>query len=141
MNNLLEDILNNVSAVYKSDSKLDLTKKEDLQKFHDIMKSLRKNENLLMIAHMCGYDNLDEEFDNIDKMADDIYESAHKNDTHIERPSDKLTTDQGLQIHNIVGEYVDTMIRPYNDGQLSNEQINNAYAGLYEFCAWLLYKK
>ena len=55
-------------------------------------------------------------------------------------PSQRLTVPQKLQLHKIVQEYVDTMIKPYNDGHLTNEQINDAYAGLYEFAAWIMNK-
>ena len=56
------------------------------------------------------------------------------------RPSQKLSVQQKLQLHKIVQEYVDTMIKPYNDGHLTNGQINDAYAGLYEFAAWIMNK-
>ena len=54
------------------------------------------------------------------------------------RPSQNLSVQQKLQLHKIVQEYVDTMIKPYNDGHLTNDQINDAYAGLYEFAAWVM---
>lgn len=54
------------------------------------------------------------------------------------RPSQRLTVPQKLQLHKIVQEYVDTMIKPFNDGHLTNGQINDAYAGLYEFAAWVM---
>lgn len=56
------------------------------------------------------------------------------------RPSQKLSIQQKLQLHKIVQEYVDTMIKPFNDGHLTNDQINDAYAGLYEFAAWVMNK-
>ena len=56
------------------------------------------------------------------------------------RPSQNLSVQQKLQLHKIVQEYVDTMIKPYNDGHLTNGQINDAYAGLYEFAAWIMNK-
>ena len=37
-------------------------------------------------------------------------------------------------------KYVDTMVKPYNNGLLTNQQINDAYAGLYEFAAWVMNK-
>ena len=62
----------------------------------------------------------------------------HTVDEKFERPSDKLSVDQKLQLHKITQEYVDTMIKPYNNGQLNNAQINDAYAGLFEFAAWIM---
>jgi len=54
------------------------------------------------------------------------------------KPSEDLTINQKLQLHKIVQEYVDKMIKPYNNGLLTNQQINDAYAGLYEFAAWIM---
>ena len=54
------------------------------------------------------------------------------------KPSELLTIQKKLQLHKIVQEYVDTMIKPFNNGILTNEQINDAYAGLYEFAAWIM---
>ena len=62
----------------------------------------------------------------------------HTDTEKIERPSDKLSVDQKLQLHKITQEYVDTMIRPYSKGKLTNNQINDAYAGLFEFAAWIM---
>ena len=62
----------------------------------------------------------------------------HTDNEKFERPSDKLSVDQKLQLHKITQEYVDTMIKPYNNGQLNNAQINDAYAGLFEFAAWIM---
>lgn len=56
------------------------------------------------------------------------------------KPSEDLNINQKLQLHKIVQEYVDTMIKPYNNGLLTNQQINDAYAGLYEFAAWVMNK-
>lgn len=56
-----------------------------------------------------------------------------------DRPSNHVSVDQGLKLHKIVGEYVDTMIRPYYKGNNPNV-INDAYAGLYEFACWVLNK-
>ena len=56
------------------------------------------------------------------------------------RPSELLSVEQKLQLHKLVQEYVDTTIRPFNKGILTNDQINDAYAGLYEFGAWILNK-
>lgn len=54
-----------------------------------------------------------------------------------DRPSNHVSVDQGLKIHKIVGEYVDTMIKPYYKGNNPNV-INDAYAGLYEFACWIM---
>lgn len=140
MENFLERLFNNVNE----DERLDLTKKEDVEKFHEKINELRENEAFLSLAQLFGYD-LTDELDTLDEFADNTFKKAEEKrkqeEKKIERPSTKLTTEQGLQVHKLVQEYVDTMIRPFNNGVLSNDQINDAYAGLYEFAAWILNKK
>ena len=140
MENFLKHLLDSVNE----DEKLDLTKKEDVEKFHEKINELRENEAFLTLTQIFGYD-LTDELDELDKFADNTFQKAEEKrkqeEKKIERPSTKLTTEQGLQIHKLVQEYVDTMVRPFNNGVLSNDQINDAYAGLYEFAAWILNKK
>ena len=140
MENFLKHLLDSVNE----DEKLDLTKKEDVEKFHEKINELRENEAFLTLTQIFGY-NLTDELDELDKFADNTFQKAEEKrkqeEKKIERPSTKLTTEQGLQIHKLVQEYVDTMVRPFNNGVLSNDQINDAYAGLYEFAAWILNKK
>ena len=140
MENFLKHLLDSVNE----DEKLDLTKKEDVEKFHEKINELRENEAFLTLTQIFGYD-LTDELDELDKFADNTFQKAEEKrkqeEKKIERPSTKLTTEQGLQIHKLVQEYVDTMVRPFNNGVLSNTQINDAYAGLYEFAAWILNKK
>lgn len=64
----------------------------------------------------------------------------HSTGQDFTRPSESLSIDKKLTLHKIVQEYIDTMIKPYNHGTLTNDQINDAYAGLYEFGAWVLNK-
>ena len=140
MENFLKHLLDSVNE----DEKLDLTKKEDVEKFHEKINELRENEAFLTLTQIFGYD-LTDELDELDKFADNTFQKAEEKrkqeEKKIERPSTKLTTEQGLQIHKLVQEYVDTMVRPFNNGVLSNDQINDAYAGLYEFASWILNKK
>ena len=140
MENFLKHLLDSVNE----DERLDLTKKEDVEKFHEKINELRENAEFLTLAQIFGYD-LTDELNELDKFADNTFQKAKEKrkqeEKKIERPSTKLTTEQGLQIHKLVQEYVDTMVRPFNNGVLSNDQINDAYAGLYEFAAWILNKK
>ena len=140
MENFLKHLLDSVNE----DEKLDLTKKEDVEKFHEKINELRENAAFLTLAQIFGYD-LTDELNELDKFADNTFQKAEEKrkqeEKKIERPSTKLTTEQGLQIHKLVQEYIDTMVRPFNNGVLSNAQINDAYAGLYEFAAWILNKK
>ena len=140
MENFLKHLLDSVNE----DERLDLTKKEDVEKFHEKINELRENAEFLTLAQIFGYDLIDE-LNELDKFADNTFQKAEEKrkqeEKKIERPSAKLTPEQGLQIHKLVQEYVDTMVRPFNNGVLSNDQINDAYAGLYEFAAWILNKK
>ena len=140
MENFLKHLLDSVNE----DERLDLAKKEDVEKFHEKINELRENEAFLTLTQIFGYD-LTDELDELDKFADNTFQKAEEKrkqeEKKIERPSTKLTTEQGLQIHKLVQEYVDTMVRPFNNGVLSNDQINDAYAGLYEFASWILNKK
>ena len=56
------------------------------------------------------------------------------------RPSQDINVNTGLQIHRLVQEYIDTMVKPYAKGILTEKQINDAYAGLYEFACWIYNK-
>ena len=140
MENFLKHLLDSVNE----DERLDLAKKEDVEKFHEKINELRENAAFLTLAQIFGYD-LTDELNELDKFADNTFQKAEEKrkqeEKKIERPSTKLTTEQGLQIHKLVQEYVDTMVRPFNNGVLSNDQINDAYAGLYEFASWILHKK
>ena len=140
MENFLKHLLDSVNE----DERLDLAKKEDVEKFHEKINELRENAAFLTLAQIFGYD-LTDELNELDKFADNTFQKAEEKrkqeEKKIERPSTKLTTEQGLQIHKLVQEYVDTMVRPFNNGVLSNAQINDAYAGLYEFASWILNKK
>ena len=80
----------------------------------------------------------------VDRKVIDHSEESTKDesvkDNEFKRPSELLTIQQKLQLHKLVQEYVDTAIKPFNKGILTNDQINDAYAGLYEFGAWILAK-
>lgn len=74
------------------------------------------------------------------KKVIDKSEEPKKEEIH--RPSQDISVEAGLQIHKLVQEYIDTMVKPYNPkvGGLSTQQINDAYAGLYEFACWIFNK-
>lgn len=126
---------------------LDLTKKEDLKEFKDTIAELKDNKLFMSLMNLFTED--DSVLDSLVDLADEVYNSAHEDDVKeapvveepkFEIPSSKLTVDQGLKIHKIVQEYVDTMIRPYAPAETSNKTINDLYASLYEFAAWVLHK-
>ena len=77
---------------------------------------------------------------NVKMQRQEIDHSEEEEEKKFKKPSEDLTISQKLQLHKIVQEYVDKMIKPYNNGLLTNQQINDAYAGLYEFAAWVMNK-
>ena len=59
-------------------------------------------------------------------------------DRHV-LPSENLDDiDKKLEIHKIVQTYVDTEIRPYVEGNMTQEQISDVYSALYEFACWIM---
>lgn len=134
MNN--EKIMALLSNLYGDDSKvekLDLTNPKDNARFRELVEQLKDNELFAPLAQLFGLD-IDELIEKLNDVAD---KALPEKEEKIERPSAKLSTEVGLQIHKIVTEYVDTMIKPYADPNMSKKVINDAYAGLYEFAAWM----
>jgi len=129
-------------------TKLDLSKAEDVKKFHEAVNELRQHPLMNSLFNLFSEEDI---FGQLDDIADEAYSKYHENDEcepkkedkekeiKIERPSEKLTTEQGLQIHKLVQEYIDTMIKPYAPN-MDTKIVNDAYAGLYEFAAWILNK-
>ena len=76
----------------------------------------------------------------MERKEEDHTEEPEDETSKFIRPSQNLSVQQKLQLHKIVQEYIDTMIKPFNNGHLTNDQINDAYAGLYEFAAWIMNK-
>ena len=123
----------------------DITTKEGYEGFKETIKSLRENKSNELFKSL-GID-FDELMDNLSKLGEKIYNDSnkikrkeidHTEGKEFKRPSELLSVDKKLQLHKLVQEYVDTTIKPFNNGVLSNDQINDAYAGLYEFGAWIL---
>lgn len=147
----LFNLLNNFGSDVDIE-KLDLTKEADLEKFKKTINDLKSNKLFSsMISLFTGEDALNNFLDNALIVGQSIYDKAHevpveeekkeKEETVIPRPSANLPVDAGLQIHKLVQEYVDTMIKPYARGIMNDKQINDAYAGLYEFSAWIFNHK
>jgi len=123
----------------------DLTTDEGFKGYNEQLNEISKQ----MDSDILKYLGL--ESDNLIKYLKDLGESIHdiskkqkikeepkKEEPHFTRPSDLLSVDKKLQIHKIVQEYVDNMIKPFNKGQLTDNQINDAYAGLFEFACWIM---
>lgn len=115
-----------------------LTTKEGLDKYNKQLDELEGSD--LSILKLFGLDG-DELIDRLRKIGKAVYENNNKEEKEepkFTRPSDLLSVDKKLQIHKIVQEYVDTMIKPFNNGKLTDNQINDAYAGLFEFACWIM---
>ena len=153
--NDLSEVINDAGNNKENDVKvLDIKNDNDYDEFiktvnelknDDFMKSLfGDNEDIwnsiLEIAHKYHESNKPtakkNESLNTKIVAQEPLKSEEKK---IERPSENISVNMGLQIHKLVQEYIDTMIKPYNPkvGGLSKEAINDAYAGLYEFACWI----
>lgn len=116
----------------------DLTTKEGLDKYNKQLDELEGSD--LSILKLFGLDG-DELIDRLRKIGKVVYENNNKEEEEepkFTRPSDLLSVDKKLQIHKIVQEYVDTMVKPFNNGKLTDNQINDAYAGLFEFACWVM---
>lgn len=137
---LIISALNMMLNKNQDNTELDLTKEEDVQKFHELVNELKGNSWIsTLVTSLIGEDN--EFFDKLNTFADNYYQ-AHKNgQPQIDRPSNHIPTNVGLQIHKLVQEYIDTMIKPYAKGILDNKSINDAYVGLYEYSCWIFNKE
>ena len=112
---------------------LDDLKKDELfgglfEVFIDYAKNLVENK----------YKELKEKETNNSKIERKEVDHSEEVTNEIDRPSNHVSVQQGLNIHKIVTEYVDTMIKPYSKGLVDDKVINDAYAGLYEFACWIL---
>ena len=130
----------------------DLTTDEGFEGYNEQLKELSKQLNSSIFKYL-GI-NQEALINGLKQMGEDIHNASKKENNKIEkpidtkqekkeeskftRPSDLLSVDKKLQIHKIVQEYVDTMVKPFNNGQLTDNQINDAYAGLFEFACWIM---
>lgn len=139
--------------------KIDLTKKEDCEYLVNTINELKENPLFSVLGSLFGLDNdnLNEILEKIESIQEELVKKEKIEEKKpvqkividksieeepkksIDRPSQKIDVNMGLQIHKLVQEYVDTMIKPYNPkiGGLTSEAINDAYAGLYEFACWI----
>lgn len=148
---LLEDVFFNVNDVEEKNDveKLDLGKDEDYAKFNKYVDECKKicdeddstsNLTRLLFESLFGFDMKDI-VDDIKKAGDEIHEQAVKERKKDEKkvpdlPSKSTPMDKQLHLHKIVGEYVDTYIRPY--GNMDKKVVDDVYAGLFEFACWIM---
>lgn len=125
----MDEWLDNVAALGK---KLHESNKDNKDR-KEIVKDAVKQMERTVIDHS-------DEDDDPDEVPEIDVPEEPETTKEFKRPSELLTIPQKLQLHKLVQEYVDTTIKPFNKGVLTNDQINDAYAGLYEFGAWILNK-
>ena len=148
---LLEDVFFNTDEVEekKDVEKLDLGKDEDYAKFNNLVDECKKIYNdddstsvltKQLFETLFGFD-MNDIIDDIKKAGDDIHEQAVKERKKEEKkvpelPSKSTPFDKQVNLHKIVGEYVDTYIRPY--GKMDTKVVDDVYAGLFEFACWIM---
>ena len=152
---LLDDVFFNTDEVKDNNDfeKLDLSKDEDYAKFNKYVDECKKicdsddsTSNLakLMFEQFFGFD-MNDIVDDIKKAGDEIHEQAVKErvkdkmneETNLpDLPSNSTPLDRQIHLHNIVGEYVDTYIRPY--GKMDTKSADDVYADLFEFACWIM---
>ena len=148
---LLEDVFFNADEIEekKDVEKLDLGKDEDYAKFNNLVDECKKvcndddSTSVLtkqLFETLFGFD-MNDIIDDIKKVGDDIHEKAVKEREKEENkvpdlPSKNTPFDKQVQLHKIVGEYVDTYIRPY--GKMDTKVVDDVYAGLFEFACWIM---
>ena len=154
---LLDDVFFNTDEVKENNDvdveKLDLSKDEDYAKFNKYVDECKKicdsddsTSNLakLMFEQFFGFD-MNDIVDDLKKAGDEIHEQAVKERTKDEMnketnfpdlPSNNTPLDKQIHLHNIVGEYVDTYIRPY--GKMDTKTADDVYADLFEFACWIM---
>ena len=157
---LLDDVFFNTDEVKENNDvkntdveKLDLSKDEDYAKFNEYVDECKKicdsddsisNLTKLMFEQFFGFD-MNDIVDDIKKAGDEIHEQAVKDRAKDEMnketnfpdlPSNSTPLDKQIHLHNIVGEYVDTYIRPY--GKMDKKTADDVYADLFEFACWIM---
>jgi hypothetical protein len=119
----------------------DLTTEEGYKGFNEQLDNLESKD--LSILDLFGLDSK-KVIETLREIGDRTYNQSKKEKKQEEkkfnRPSDLLDVNKKLQIHKIVEEYINTMIKPFNNGKLTDNQINDAYAGLFEFACWIMNK-
>lgn len=141
---LFEEVFSTVNDT-EDIEKLDLTKDEDYAKFNKYVDECDKICNnddsvnsltRLLFSTIFGFD-LKDIIKDIKEAGDEIHNEAIKNEKKVpELPSKSTPMDKQLHLHKIVGEYVDTYIRPY--GNMDKKVVDDVYAGLFEFACWVM---
>ena len=129
-----------LDSVEKLGDKIYKDSQEKSKKEKSVVKTAIKQMERKEVDHSDEDDDYEYEVDNYDEeeYKGEDTKNVKVKEQEFKRPSELLSINQKLQLHKLVQEYVDTTIRPFNKGVLTNDQINDAYAGLYEFGAWII---
>lgn len=114
---------------------LDLTTKEGLYKFNELIDKCLKDNSLESILMKTLFGVTSKDLNDVKELAKGLFESANKKEVKVPaRPSESIDdTNVKMQIHKLVDEYTKEYIFPFYDKNVSND----IYAGLFEFACWI----
>lgn len=136
------------------DKKYDFTKKEDVDEFCKLCDDLKNSvfvKDLLNVLY-----GGDDYLDYLKELVNKKYEESRKNakpepkpvpqpektnETKVVTDHEELPIESKLQIHKLVQEYIDKVIKPQVVNQVSNEALNDAYVAFYDYSCWLMSHK
>lgn len=127
--NLFSEILKNRDEDIQV---LDFTKKEDLDKFKNAIKTIRENP---FFSNFFSDNFLNEVLD----KAQSKYDKAHEEKKAPQRPSLQCPASVKENIQRFSKDYVNTMIAPYVK-EMDEKQYKEIVDSLYEFGCWI-YRK
>ena len=160
--NFILDFFNNpdsFSSMYDDENevdemKYDFTKKEDVDEFCKVCDELKNSvfvKDLLNVLY-----GGDDYLDYLKELVNKKYEESRKNAKPEQKPSPQpektsetkaftyqegLPIESKLQIHKLVQEYLDKVIKPQVNNQVSNDALNDAYVAFYDYSCWLMAHK
>ena len=136
------------------DMKYDFTKKEDVDEFCKVCDDLKNSvfvKDLLNVLY-----GSDDYLDYLKELVNKKYEESRKNAKPGPKPTPQpektsetkaftyqegLSIESKLQIHKLVQEYLDKVIKPQVNNQVSNDALNDAYVAFYDYSCWLMAHK
>lgn len=141
--NLFNFLSGLAKALYENEEhqQLDFTKKEDVDKLDNAIKTLKENQ---FFSNLFGNDL----FDGLQEKAHKIYEDSEAEKKRKEeeerrkkypiRPQLAVSENIRKNITNLACEYLNTMILPYTN--LKEKQVEDILNGLIDFGCWVYNK-
>jgi len=141
--NLFNFLTGIAKALYENEEyqQLDFTKKEDVDKLDNAIKTLKENQ---FFSNLFGNDL----FDGLQEKAHKIYEDSEAEKKRKEeeerrkkypiRPQLAVSENIRINITNLACEYLNTMILPY--ANLKEKQVEDILNGLIDFGCWVYNK-